>query len=396
MRDVARRYELLLSVYAPTLLLSFSQGILTPVLPLYAQEFGVSVTLVSMAVAAAGLGTLVADLPAGLLLERTGRRRMMLIGTGSLAFSLFIIPVAGLFAVLLAARVLAGIGTALWNISRLAYLTDVTEVYARGRAIAVFGGVNRIGTFMGPAVGGFIGSLFGLAAPFYVSAALAGISFGLAYVFIRETGPTTDSKETARWRLMLAVVRTHWRDLTTAGSAQVFAQMIRTGRQLIVPLYGSNVLGLDIAAIGTIVSVSAAIDMSLFLPAGFLMDRLGRKYASVPSFLVMGIGMAMIPLAHDFTGLLIATGVVGLGNGLGSGTMMTLGADLAPSYAVGEFLGAWRLIGDVGNAGGPVVVGAVADVIGLVAASFVLSGIGVVAAGTLLLFVRETLQTRSP
>jgi hypothetical protein len=83
---------------------------------------------------------------------------------------------------------------------------------------------------------------------------------------------------------------------------------------------------------------------------------------------------------------------MGLGNGIGSGTMMTLGADLAPRQATGEFLGVWRLIGDVGATGGPLAVGAIADAVGLTLAAFSLAGVGVLAAGTLLLFVKETLD----
>jgi MFS family permease len=131
--------------------------------------------------------------------------------------------------------------------------------------------------------------------------------------------------------------------------------------------------------------------MSLFLPAGILMDKLGRKFASVPSFIVLAIGMAMVPFTVDYVSLLVATCVMGFGNGIGSGTMMTLGADLAPREATGEFLGIWRLIGDAGTSGGPMAVGAIADLIGLGPAAFCLAGTGVLAASTLVIFVRETL-----
>jgi MFS family permease len=199
-----------------------------------------------------------------------------------------------------------------------------------------------------------------------------------------------------RWAVVGGVVTRHYRELGTAGSAQIFAQMIRAGRQIIVPLYASRELGLDVAQIGSIVSISSAIDMSLFIPAGILMDRLGRKYASVPSFLVMAVGMAMVPFATGYVGLLAATCVMGFGNGIGSGSMMTLGADLAPREATGEFLGVWRLIGDVGSTGGPLVVGGIADLVGLTLSALTLSGVGILAATTLLLFVRETLKPPEP
>jgi MFS family permease len=386
-------YSLLLPVYVPTLLLSIGQGILVPTLPLYAQDFGVNYALISLAVAAAGLGTLVGDVPSGMMLERFGRKPVMVVGTIALALATLGLVYLQYFPALVFLRFLAGVGTAMWNISRMAYLTDTVPLRDRGRALSTFGGVSRIGTFVGPAVGGVLGSILGLTAPFYAAAAAAAAAAFISIVFISESRQAqTVAHGHTRWAVVGGVVKAHWKELGTAGSAQIFAQMIRAGRQIIVPLYAANELNLGVAQIGSIVSISSAVDMSLFLPAGYLMDKLGRKYASVPSFLVMSAGMAMIPLASNYAGLLLATCVMGFGNGIGSGSMMTLGADLAPRQATGEFLGVWRLIGDVGSTGGPLVVGGIAAAVGLTTAAFCLSGVGLLAATTLLLFVKETLQ----
>ena len=104
----------------------------------------------------------------------------------------------------------------------------------------------------------------------------------------------------------------------------------------------------------------------------------------------MAVGVAMIPAASSFGGLMAAAVVMGLGNGLGSGTMMTLGADLAPEGATGEFLGLWRLIGDAGAFLGPVSVGIIAQSAGLRGSAVVLAIVGVAAALTLALLVQET------
>jgi MFS family permease len=98
----------------------------------------------------------------------------------------------------------------------------------------------------------------------------------------------------------------------------------------------------------------------------------------------------MIPFASSYAGLLTAAVVIGFGNGLGAGTMTTLGADLAPAGATGEFLGLWRLVGDAGMVSGPLVVGAMASKVGLENSAFVLSGVGLAATLTLALLVRET------
>ncbi|MEZ4624477.1 MAG: MFS transporter [Thermomicrobiales bacterium] len=166
--------------------------------------------------------------------------------------------------------------------------------------------------------------------------------------------------------------------------------MVRTGRLLIIPLYAANALDLGSARIGLIMSTSSLIEVIMFVPAGFLMDRFGRKTASVPCFAIMAIGMALIPLATGFWGLLVVASIIGVGNGLGSGSMMTLGADLAPPEATGEFLGLWRLIGDSGGFLGPIVVGVVAGALSLNGSAWALSIVGIIAALTLALLVRET------
>jgi len=85
-------------------------------------------------------------------------------------------------------------------------------------------------------------------------------------------------------------------------------------------------------------------------------------------------------------------GRLGFGNGLGSGSMMTLGTDLAPKELLGEFLGLWRLIGDAGTSAGPIIVGSVAHAVGLSSAAVTLAAIGALSAGTIVVFVRETLR----
>lgn len=388
----AERRAMLLPVYVPTVLLAFGQGLLVPTLPLYALSLHASFALVSLIVAAAGLGTLVTDLPAGAMLGRLGRRPAMLLGAALVAVSSFAVGLSSSIVLLVVLRLLAGAGTALWGLSRHAYITDVTKPAQRGRAIAVFGGINRTGNLLAPALGGVIAKYLGLAAPFYLAGILAAVTAAIALVYVPEgagTAPVSGGHR-VRWALVGTLARTSWRALSAAGTAQIFAQMIRAGRLLLIPLYGRAVLGLDVQAIGGIISAAALLDVAMFLPAGILMDRFGRKVAAVPSFAVMATGMALIPLASNYWGLLLAAGVVGFGNGLGSGTMMTLGADLAPRGAVGEFLGFWRLVGDAGQAGGPLLVGQVADAFGLEATALVLSVVGVMAAVTLAAFVRET------
>ena len=380
---------MLRSVYLPTLIISFANGLLLPVLPLFAASLTESYVLIGLALAAEALGTLLADLPAGRWLGRLGHRRAMVLGIGLVALSVVAVALVGSVLQLLAVRLVSGMGGALWNVSRHAYIAGATKRERRGRAISLFGGAARVGAFLGPLLGGVIAGAYGLRAPFLLHALLALLALWFAWRYV-EGGLGAPLRRDAPSLWHIVVVRR--RVFLSAGVGQLLAQAIRAGRRVLIPLYGGEVLGLSVEAIGLIVSAASFVDVALVLPAGQVMDRLGRKFAIVPSFVVQAIGMALVPLSGGFTALLLAASVVGLGNGLGSGSMMTLGADLAPEGSEGEFLGIWRLIGDGGSSGGPLLVGVVAAALGLPLAALAVAGVGALAAFTFARHVPETLK----
>jgi hypothetical protein len=85
--------------------------------------------------------------------------------------------------------------------------------------------------------------------------------------------------------------------------------------------------------------------------------------------------------------------LLGFANGIGTGVVMIIGADLARvSGRYGQFLGLWRLIGDVGISGAPRLVGTVVKAAGLAAASLTVGGIGLVGTLVMAVVVVETLR----
>ena len=390
-----KRNPLIYPVYVPSLIFAFCQSLLIPILPLYILEFEGTYWAVGIVIAGASLGMLAGDIPAGMLLRVLGEKKAMIVGvifaalTTVALFWAQSIPEAFMY------RLMTGFSIALFNISRHSYLAQAVSITNRGRAIAIFGGVNRIGKFAGPAVGGAVALTYGLRAPFLLFglASVGVIIFLVGFVKQPESDiPASVSERHAHFKHLGQMIKAHYRILGVAGSAQIFAQTVRAGRDVIIPLYGADMLGLDVAEIGWIVSLSSAVDMSLFYPAGYLMDHIGRKYAIVPCFSIQALGMALIPLTGGFSGLLAVACLIGFGNGLGSGTMMTLGADLAPLESRGEFLGVWRLIGDIGGAGGPFVVGGVAAVLTLPLSALAMAGAGFTSAFIFAFLVPETLK----
>ena len=379
---------MILPIYIPAFLLSTGIGIVSPTLSIYVKSFELSYTLTTVVLAVGVLG----NVPAGIMVERLGRRSSMLLGLVMIGLSTVGMGVATNLFQLMGAQLVGGIGNALWMLARHAYMTDVIPIANRGRAIALFGGVNRMGTFVGQFCSIFLG--VNLRLPFFIYTGIVVLNFILCFFSIPETRPShqTNDKKRPYLRNLLEVSRQHIRILATAGIGQVCVQTLRRGCHIIIPLYADEVVGLTTQQVRSVVMVSSAVDMSMFPIAGFMMDRFGRRYATIPGICIFATGMALMPFTGTFTWLLLAAVLMRLGNGVASGTMMTLGADLAPREGTGEFLGLWRLTGDFGGSAGPVVVGNIADLFGLGYSGFALGGIGYLAVSIFLWLVPETLQ----
>ena len=385
----------LLALYLPWLLTAIAQGLILPVLPLYAKSFEASFALVGLVVAGQGIGTLLADLPTSLLLHRFSYKTVAMMGLVAIGISRALLFIAPTIHIVLLLCILAGAGRALFFISQTVYITETVAPRRRGRAIAIFGGLMRVGVFIGPVIGGFVGAYLGLRSVFLLNALLI-IS---ALVALFTLMPNRSQAETKAARAvhhhsLLRTMRQHAHVLRAAGLGQILDMLTRYGRMVIIPLYAADELGLGVEYIGLIESFSYGLDMMFFYPAGWVMDRLGRKYAIIPSFVTQGVGLALIPLTASAGGILFVVALLGIGNGIGSGTMMTLGSDLAPANARGDFLGVWRFIGDFGMVGGPLLVGNMADLFTLGGSALLLAVASLSAAGIFGFFVPETLKRK--
>jgi MFS family permease len=383
-----------LTIYVPTLLMGIGQSAVLAFVVLQARDLGASLGLAGVVFAMRGLGVMAFDVPAGLVLARIGPRRSMLAS----------VALVGVFATLaafspnplvLGALVFAlGGSTALWMLARIALVSDSAPVEQRGRAISLLGGSQRIGNFAGPAIGGFVAQALGFEGAMLLQTVGAVAALALVFRFVHDRPGMMVATTHAPAGLM-RTLKDSRQSFLTAGLAMVALQVLRQGRQVLLPLWGDE-LGLGPAEIGLVVAFASFIDMLLFYPVGIVMDRFGRKWSAVPSMLLLGGSLLLVPLTGSFEALLVVGLVSGFANGLGSGIGMTLGADLAPPGRQGEFLGVWRFVGDIGTSGGPLVVAGVTGVATLGLACVAIGGLGLAGAAVMAFLVPETLRQRHP
>lgn len=367
--------------YGPTILVSVGQGATLPLVALSARDLGASVGVAAFVVALIGIGQLLGDLPAGALTARIGEQKALVAACTVDAAALLGAFLAHALWLLALAIFVTGLAGAVFSLARQAYLTETVPLRMRARALSTLGGTFRVGLFVGPFVGAALVSGGGIETAY---AFAAGMSLAAAVL----TAFLPDVTRTQRTRRagtgvahasVVSVLRQHRRTLLTLGTGVLIISAARATRQTIVPLWAAS-QGLSPATVSLVYGVSAGVDMLLFYPGGAIMDRYGRVFVAVPSMVVLGLGFLLLPLTQSTPAIAAVAGLMGLGNGISAGVVMTLGADAAPAEARTQFLGGWRLCADLGNATGPLVVGAVSAVAPLAAAAVtmgVLTWVGV-------------------
>jgi MFS family permease len=371
--------------FGPSILYGLSSGAILPVVALTARDLGASLATAGLIVGLIGIGSLLCNIPATIITSRYGERRAM-VGASLLNIVALLLCLAAQHPIMLAVGVfLSGAASSVFMLARQSYMIDAVPAYMRARALSTLAGTMRIGAFAGPLCGAGLIYFAGLDGAYWI-ALLAMIGAAL----IAHHSPDFATKEqlgshlsTAKPRI-IDVAKSHYKTLITLGLGILLIGAVRSSRQVVLPLWSDH-LGLTASTTSLIYGLVAAIDMSMFYPSGTLMDRRGRLWVAVPAGLIMGIALIGIPFSSGVVGFVLMAMMLGFGNGISSGIVMTLGADAAPTQGRTEFLGLWRLVADTGSSLGPIVLSAITAALSLATA---VSVIGIFGLGSAAVFWR--------
>ncbi|MFB8007680.1 MFS transporter [Nocardia sp. NPDC056000] len=376
--EVSSLRPLLFTVYLPATAYGIGMGAAAPVMALTALSLGASPAVAGLTVALVGLGQVLGDIPAGQVVSRLGERLSIVLASSAGVLGVLACLLAPSVPVLCMGLVVVGLSNAVWGLARMSYLSEVIPFERRARAMALFGGAMRLGSFLGPFLGAAAIIGFGTRGGFVVQLIAIAVA---GYLMTRLPDPQTANSgiDKVPPLSLLSIGRAHRTLLFTLGGGSLLMGAARSARDAILPLWADH-LGASAATAALVYGIGAGLDVLCAYPAGHLMDRFGRRFIAVPSLAILAIGYLIVPLADSIAVLTVAAIVMGIGNGIGNGVIMTIGADVAPAATRAEFLAAWRLTHDCGFFIGPLLVSGLAALAPLAVAVVTLGGVSALGA----------------
>jgi len=270
---------------------------------------------------------------------------------------------------------LIGIGESIWVIAREVAGIDLARQDQRGRVLSGFHGINNLGLALGPLIGGLLTESVGFRAVFigYALCAAASALLGTALTQAHAPAPAKTATVFAlnftalgRWaRGLRDLFQQIQPDLRATYAVLTFATLTsfvhRVTTQSMLPLLATSNLGLSPKEVGMLFTISGVSVFAMILPAGFVIDKVGRKWATVPSTGIPAIAFLLIPFAESFLQLAVLVSFLGVANGMSLGSLATSTFDVVPASARGRLQAARRTIAEIGGVGAPLLGGYLAD-----------------------------------
>ena len=375
--------KLVLPVYLPSFLFSTAEFGIVPSIPTTALLLGGNLATAGLITGLLMIGRLVADLPAAKFVDLLGERRAMIAAAGAGSVGILLSLFAVNLFMLGAGVFIVGAASAVFGLARLSWMTEHVPTAIRARALSVLGGMFRAGSFVGPVIGAFVIKFYSVQAVYYLPLVLCAAAAAIL-LFTKETKDLV--KNSSSFKEIFRVAKREGHKLATLGVAASILSALRGTRLIGLPLIGIA-LALPAEQISLYIGFAGALDFAMFYLSGQIMDRFGRSFAAVPTLVGLGIAHLVVGIAMDANTFLLLALLMSLANGIGSGVIMVLGADLAPKDKRSEFLASYRLLVDFGDAAAPVLLAPLVLAVGLTGAMAGFGFLGFIGAGLMYKYI---------
>lgn len=378
---------------------NLGNNIVSPLMPALKDYFGSSAAQVALIASGFGLGRLVMDLPAGVLMDRVSASRLFTAGILLSGLAAALAASSATLEQLIIFRTAMGFGSAIMSTVALTLLARIAPPGQRGTVLGFYMSAMLFGQAIAPTIGGYLGTAFSWRAAFIFCALTPFVSFPMnLFVTSKQSGmQTPGGREEERTNgrngrpsgsISTPPSKIDWPALVTVFLGTFVNFFNRHGmRSSLLPLYAGMVLGLDPGAIGVILTTASVITIFVSIPIGSLGDRIGKKELLIPGLLTLVLGNVCLLTGDGTTTVFVITTVL-ISLGVVSNSMLSaLVADLVPEKHVGRGMGMYRFMSDFGVVLGPIILGVVVDQAGFPAALVIGAAVVVVGIACTIIFV---------
>ncbi|KAB7760430.1 MFS transporter [Mycolicibacterium mucogenicum] len=371
------------------IVIALGYGVVAPVLPAYARNFGVSISAATFVITAFAAMRLIFAPPSGLLVQKLGERRVYLTGLLIVALSTLACAFAETYWQLLVFRSLGGAGSAMFTVSSLALMIRLSPFDARGRVAGLFSSAFMIGGVAGPVVGSLTAGL-GLSVPFAIYGAALVVAAVVVFVSLRNStlaapdeeavGPTVSVRTVLRNRAYQAALLSN----LAAGWAALGL------RVALVPLFVVDVLHRSAGMAGLVLAMFAIGNVCAVIPSGHLSDRVGRRKLMIVGLTVSAASTALLGWTTSLPVFLVIAFVTGAASGVFVSPQQAAVADIIGNRARGgTAVATFQMMSDLGTIVGSLAAGQIAQHVSFTAA-FGVGGVILLAAAVCWSLAPET------
>jgi MFS family permease len=351
-----------LTVLAATVLVDMiGFGIVLPLLPFYAEDFGATPFEVTLIIASFSAMQLIAAPIWGRYSDRMGRRWLLIGGLFASAVSYLVFAVADSLVLLLLSRVAAGAAGGNIAVAQ-AYVADSTEGAERARGMGLIGAASGLGIMIGPAIGGFF-SQWGLGAPGYVAAGLCALNAVAAITLLpesrhflerdRDGGSAGEAATLRGW--LYALTRFPLRVLLSVYFLTITSFTAMTA---VLALYLERVFAMDASDMGLVFTAAGAVTVVVRgVVVGKLVKRLGEALTVRVGSVVLGFGLVAVIVIPSKWWLAAVIPLWAFGTGILFPSLASLVSQATDANSQGSILGGSQLAGGLGRVLGPVWAG---------------------------------------
>jgi DHA1 family multidrug resistance protein-like MFS transporter len=339
-------------------------GVIIPILPFYIENMGAGGTELGFLVASYAVMRLVFGPIWGGLSDRYGRKPILLIGILGYVITMVWFGFANTLWMLFAARILSGVLSSATAPTTMAFIGDSTPEDERSGGMGLLGAAGGVGTILGPAIGGFLGSET-LSTPFFIAAGLALLSLLLAAVCLPESLPV-QARQSHRKKEGLIDLKGWGQAINSPIGVLLILTFISTSGLMIF----ANVFGLyalekfafgpdDVGVMMMVLGLVSAIAQGLL--AGPATKKWGDSTVIKGGLLATAFGFGLMLLANTYLTILLATAFFGLTIALQVPALTSLTSRRA-TIPQGIAMGLSNSFVSLGRIVGPILGGLVLDV----------------------------------